>query len=182
MRPNDGRVGALAGHDPEPFGNADIGFLQDMIDHHQQALLLSATYLAGNPDGDAAPYAREVIMFQEREIERMDAWLADAGVTRGTADRDAMAWMGMPTPVAAMPGMQDPATVEQLAAATGPAADIMFFEMMSEHHLGGAHMADAAASGARRSDIRLFAEKMSYNQRIEVVEYDQAMERLGLTL
>ena len=172
---------ALADNDPEPYGNADIGFLQDMIDHHQQALLISATYLAGNPDGDAAPYAREVIMFQEREIERMGAWLADAGVTRGTADRDAMAWMGMPTPVAAMPGMQDPATVEQLATATGPAADIMFFEMMSEHHLGGAHMADAAASGARRSDIRLFAEKMSYNQRIEVVEYDQAMERLGLT-
>jgi uncharacterized protein (DUF305 family) len=173
--------GALADNDPEPYGNADIGFLQDMIDHHQQALLISNTYLAGNPDGDAAPYAREVIMFQEREIERMDAWLADAGVTRGTPDRNAMAWMGMPTPVAAMPGMQDPANIEQLATATGAAADIMFFEMMSDHHLGGAHMADAAASGAGRSDIRLFAEKMSYNQRIEVVEYDQAMKRLGLT-
>jgi uncharacterized protein (DUF305 family) len=173
--------GALADNDPEPYGNADIGFLQDMIDHHQQALLISNTYLAGNPDGDAAPYAREVIMFQEREIERMDAWLADAGVTRGTPDRNAMAWMGMPTPVAAMPGMQDPANIEQLATATGAAADIMFFEMMSDHHLGGAHMADAAASGARRSDIRLFAKKMSYNQRIEVVEYEQAMERLGLT-
>ena len=28
--------------------------------------------------------------------------------------------------------------------------------------------------------FREFAEKMSYNQRIEVVEYDRAVERLGL--
>ena len=164
----------------EPFGNADIGFLQDMIDHHQQALLISNTYLAANPDGDAAPYAREVILFQERDIARMDAWLADAGMTRGTPDRQAMAWMGMPTAVAHMPGMQDPARIEALAAATGADADRLFFEIMSEHHLGGAHMAEAAASGARRSEIREFAEKMSYNQRIEIVEYDQAVERLGL--
>jgi uncharacterized protein (DUF305 family) len=165
----------------EPFGNADIGFMQDMIDHHQQALLLSNTYLAANPDGDAAPYAREVILFQEREISRMDAWLADAGMTRGTPDRRAMAWMGMPVEVARMPGMQDDATIDELATATGAGADRLFFEIMSAHHLGGAHMADAAAQDARRSDIREFAEKMAYNQRIEVVEYDQAVQRLGLT-
>ena len=40
-------------------------------------------------------------------------------------------------------------------------------------------MADAAATGANRSKIREFATAMSRNQRIEVVEYDQAIERLG---
>ena len=164
----------------EPFGNADIGFLQDMIDHHQQALLISNTYLDNNPDGDAAAYAREVIMFQEREIVRMDDWLEQAGVTRGTPDRAAMAWMGMPTDVASMPGMQDPTTIDELADATGADADRLFFQIMSDHHIGGAHMADAAATSAQRSDIRLFAEKMAYNQRIETVEYSQAVERLGL--
>ena len=171
---------ATADHRVEPYGNADIGFLQDMIDHHQQALLISNTYLAANPNGDAAPYAREVILFQERDIARMDAWLSDAGMTRGTPDRQAMAWMGMPTTVAHMPGMQDPAKIDALAVATGADADRLYFQIMSEHHLGGAHMADAAASGARRSEIREFAEKMAYNQRIEIVEYDQAVERLGL--
>jgi uncharacterized protein (DUF305 family) len=164
----------------EPFGNADIGFLQDMIDHHQQALLISNTYLDANPEGAAAAYAREVIMFQEREIVRMDDWLEQAGVVRGTPDRAAMAWMGMPTDVASMPGMQDPATIDEFADATGADADRLFFQIMSDHHIGGAHMADAAAAGARRSDIRLFAEKMAYNQRIEAVEYQQAVERLGL--
>lgn len=164
----------------EPFGNADIGFLQDMIDHHQQALLISSTYLDANPDGAAAPYAREVIMFQEREIARMDDWLTQAGVTRGAPDRTAMAWMGMATDVASMPGMQSAATIDLLATTTGADADRVFFQIMTDHHLGGAHMADAAATGARRSDIALFAEKMAYNQRIETVEYAQAVERLGL--
>lgn len=171
---------ATADDTVEPFGNADIGFLQDMIDHHQQALLISNTYLDNNPDGDAAAYAREVIMFQEREIIRMDDWLEQAGVARGTPDRAAMAWMGMATDVALMPGMPDPATIDELAVATGADADRLFFQIMGDHHIGGAHMADAAAARARRSDIRLFAEKMSYNQRIETVEYSQAVERLGL--
>ena len=171
---------ATADDTVEPFGNADIGFLQDMIDHHQQALLISNTYLDNNPDGDAAAYAREVIMFQEREIIRMDDWLEQAGVARGTPDRAAMAWMGMATDVALMPGMPDPATIDELAVATGADADRLFFQIMGDHHIGGAHMADAAAARARRSDIRLFAEKMAYNQRIETVEYSQAVERLGL--
>ena len=171
---------ATADDGVEPFGNADIGFMQDMIDHHQQALEISNAYLDANPDGAAAPYAREVIWFQERDIARMDSWLAEAGMTRGAPDRQAMGWMDMPTAVEQMPGMQTQATIDQLGQATGAEADRLFFEIMTEHHLGGAHMADAAAAGARRSEIREFAEKMAYNQRIEVVEYEQAIERLGL--
>ena len=164
----------------EPYGNADIGFLQDMIDHHEQALLISEIYLDNNPDGAAAPYAREVILFQERDIERMEAWLDEAGVERGALGRTAMGWMGMPVAVEQMPGMQTPARIADLEAATGPQADRLFFDIMSEHHLGGVHMADGAASRVRRAEIREFASKMADNQRIEVVEYDQAIRRLGL--
>lgn len=164
----------------EPLGSVDIGFAQDMIDHHEQALLIANTLIENNPRGGAAPYAQEVIMFQELEISRMDGWLAEAGISRGRPDRTAMQWMGMGTPVADMPGMQVPSRINELAAARGAEADRLFFEIMSDHHLGGAHMADAAAAGARRGEVRAFAEKMAYNQRIEVVEYERAVERLGL--
>ncbi len=164
----------------EPYGNADIGFLQDMIDHHEQALVISQIYLDNNPDGAARPYAREVILFQERDIERMEAWLDEAGVERGGPGRTAMGWMGMPVAVEQMPGMQSPNRLAELEAANGPQADRLFFDIMSDHHLGGVHMADGAASRARRAEIREFASKMADNQRIEVVEYDQAIRRLGL--
>ncbi len=165
--------------DPQ-LGTVDIGFLHDMLDHHDQALLIANTYLDNHPDGEARPYANEVILFQTLEIERMEGWLADAGLGRGAPNRQAMTWMGEPTPIADMPGMQTPERIAELAAARGSEADALFFEIMSEHHLGSVHMADYTATNADTELIRTFAGKVSYNQQIEVVEYDRAVERLNL--
>lgn len=166
----------------EPLGAVDIGFMQDMLDHHDQALVISEAYAEGSPDGDASPYASEVVMFQTRDIARMEQWLADGGAARGAPDRDAMSWMPMadPTPVAEMPGMQIPARIAELEAARGAEADALFFELMTAHHLGGVLMANYAAENAENEFIRDFAAGVSYNQRIEVVEYEGAVERLGL--
>ena len=165
---------------PAPMNAVDVGFLQDMLDHHDQALLISDLYLADQPQGDAAPYAREVIMFQTRDIGWMEEWLAEDGYARGEPDRSAMVWMDEPTPVGEMRGMQTPEQLEELADAEGTEADRLFFVMMTDHHLGGVHMADAAAANGAREEIIEFAEAVSRNQRIEVVEYQRAMERLGL--
>ena len=175
-------IWALGGDDepPAPMNAVDIGFLQDMLDHHDQALLISNLYLDDNADGDAAPYAREVIMFQERDIGWMEDWLAEEGHSRGEVDRTAMVWMDEPTPVAEMRGMQSPERLQELADAGGTEADRLFFEIMTDHHLGGVHMADHAAANGARQDIIDFAESVSRNQRIEVIEYDLAVERLGL--
>lgn len=165
---------------PAPMNAVDVGFLQDMLDHHDQALEISNRYLDNNADGDAAPYAREVIMFQTRDIGWMEAWLADDGYARGEPDRTAMLWMDEPTPVAEMRGMQTPERLQELSDARGTDADLLFFEIMTDHHLGGVHMADHAAANGARQEIMDFAESVSRNQRIEVVEYRGAMERLGL--
>ncbi len=41
-------------------------------------------------------------------------------------------------------------------------------------------MADHAAANGAREEITAFAESVSRNQRIEVIEYRNAVERLGL--
>lgn len=165
---------------PPPMNAVDVGFLQDMIDHHEQALLISNLYLDGHSDRPAAPYAREVIMFQERDLGWMRDWLADEGYPEGEAERIAMQWMDEPTPLAEMRGMQSPERLQELADATGAEADRLFFVLMTDHHLGGVHMADHAAANGQRPDIVDFAAAVSRNQAIEVVEYERAMERLGL--
>ncbi|MET0909405.1 MAG: DUF305 domain-containing protein [Ilumatobacteraceae bacterium] len=162
------------------FGPVEIGFLQDMIDHHEQALLISNTYLENNPDGDAASYARDVVLFQTRDIGRMEQWLDEGGSRRGDPGREAMTWMGMSTPVGEMDGMATPEQIDALAAARGAEADALFFDLMSTHHLGGVHMADSAAANTNVDWLATFAEAVSYGQQIEVVEYDQARERFGL--
>ena len=165
---------------PAPMNGVDVGFLQDMLDHHEQALAISNLYLDNQPQGEAASYAREVILFQTRDIGWMNDWLAEEGYTPGAPDRTAMVWMDEPTPITQMPGMPTSERLQQLSDARGADADRLFFEIMSDHHLGGVHMADHAAANGAREEITAFAESVSRNQRIEVVEYQRAMERLGL--
>ncbi|MGA7757347.1 MAG: DUF305 domain-containing protein [Ilumatobacteraceae bacterium] len=176
-------IWALQGDEepPVPMNAVDVGFLQDMLDHHEQALLISNLYLDNQPDGPASPYANEVIMFQTRDMGWMRDWLAEEGYEPGAPDRTAMEWMGEPVPVAEMPGMQTPERLQQLADANGTEADLLWFELMTDHHLGGVHMGDHAAANGAREEIVEFAESVSRNQRIEVVEYEGAMRRLGLT-
>ena len=173
---------ALRADDPpaSPMNAVDVGFLQDMLDHHEQALVISNLYLDNQPQGDAAPYAREVIMFQTRDMGWMRDWLDEEGYAPGAPDRTAMVWMNEPTPVAEMTGMQTPERLQELSDARGAEADRLFFEIMADHHLGGVHMADAAAANGAREEVVEFAEAVSRNQRIEVVESQRAMERLGL--
>jgi uncharacterized protein (DUF305 family) len=51
---------------------------------------------------------------------------------------------------------------------------------MAIHHAGGLHMAQYAAANADDEDVRELAERMVYNQSIEINEYAQTAERLGL--
>lgn len=175
-------VWALGADDPEPkpMNEVDVGFLRDMLDHHEQALLISNIYLDERPDSGVAPYAREVLMFQEREIGWMQDWLAEEDYAVGEPDRMAMQWMGGAMPVAEMPGMQSQEQLDELDAATGEDADRLFFQMMADHHLGGIQMGDHAKLNGARQEIIDFAANVSKNQAIEIAEYQAAYERLGL--
>ena len=70
--------------------------------------------------------------------------------------------------------------LEHQRRADGAEQDRLWFEIMTDHHLGGVHMADHAAANGARSEISDFAASVARNQRIEVVEYEGAMRRLGL--
>jgi uncharacterized protein (DUF305 family) len=175
-------VWALRADDPKPapMNAVDVGFLRDMLDHHQQALVIANIYLDERADSGIAPYAREVILYQEREIGWMTEWLAEEDYAPGAPDRMAMEWMDEPTPVAAMPGMQTPQRLDQLDAATGEDADRLFIDIMTDHHLGAIHMGDHAKLNGTAEQIMDFAAGVARNQRIEIVEYQMAAERLGL--
>jgi uncharacterized protein (DUF305 family) len=80
-------------------------------------------------------------------------------------------------PLDRMPGMATPEQLSQLHAATGPAADQLFAELMIAHHEGGIHMAEQAAQHAGRADVRLLAKRMAGNQRGEIIDLRDALAR-----
>ena len=165
------------GDDPNAV---DVGFLQDMIDHHDQAVSMSMAVIGRPSDPTTQSFAREVVIYQRWEIGVMDTLLADWGDGRGDVGRTAMAWMGMPSPVGAMPGMQSAEAIAQLGTLTGEDLDKAWFTMMRDHHLGGVHMAVYAAEHAHTKKVRALAARIAQYQDIEANEYTEALKRLGL--
>ena len=171
-------VGALVGArvvdaDDGPTA-VDVGFLRDMLDHHEQANLMALLALGRDPSPVARNLAVDVLASQRYEIGLMEGWLIDWGVERGAPTRDAMAWMGMHVVPAEMPGMASQAQLNTLNTLSGDELDDAFFELMIGHHQGGIHMAEAAAKSATNPHVRWIAKAIARNQRREIMEIETA--------
>lgn len=167
---------------PAAADSVDAGFCLDMIAHHEQAVEMALIELANGESPVVKGFAQEVVIFQQYEIGRMDEQLGDWDMTRQDRGKAAMAWMEMPTPADAMPGM---ATAKQLAAlrqAKGAAADALFLDLMAEHHRGGLHMTSYAAKKADDGDVAELASVMTRNQSVEINEYAATAKRLGFDI
>ena len=176
-------VGVRVTESSDSLSAVDVGFLQDMIDHHDQAVELSLLELSNGSDPTARHFAQETIIFQRREIGIMETLLADGGEIRGEVPRDVMGWMDMTTPLSEMPGMaSDGRAGCSSTAASGTDTDRQFLELMRTHHQGGIHMADCAAQYGSNERVRALASQIAEYQRVEVNEYTQLMQKPGLRL
>ena len=162
--------------------STDVGFLQDMTTHHDQAVEIAAIAAENATDPEVRSFARETLVYQRFELGYMDSVLEQWGFGAGDPDRTAMKWMGMSSPVGDMPGMQPDSSVGALRTTTGPAADAAFLRLMSDHHRGGLHMAEFAAKNAKDSRVRDMAQRMVQEQSSELSDYQRTAQRLGVTL
>lgn len=163
-------------------GSADVGFLFDMIDHHDQAIYMSSIELANGTSKDIRTFADEIHRFQSYEIGLMDRLLAKLGRTRYEAPKTAMGWMGHRGMARdEMPGLASKAEIDRFQKA-GLDTDAWFASLMIDHHAGGADMAEQAARLARDPDVRELAARMAKVQRQEIGEMLAAAKRAGITL
>ena len=149
----------------------DIGFLQDMRAHHEQAVNLSFYYLelpGTNPN--IRDLAREIIFDQGIDIGRMIQLLRLFGATETNESDTAMTWMHEPTPIDRMPGLASSADIDKLLASKGADADKLFAQLMIAHHQGGIHMAQYAVDHAHVIEVRRFAYAMATGQTGEISE------------
>ena len=176
-----GAVGWTLGRGRPPgASSADVGFLQDMIAHHEQAVRMATTGDSAATEVSVRHFAREVLIFQQYEIGLMEAYLQRWRHPR-VAERDTvMGWMGHPVEATAMPGLATEDELRQLETATGRDIDRLFLRLMIEHHKGGVHMAAEAVKRVRDERVLNLARRMQANQRSEITEYERAFTRLGL--
>lgn len=173
----------------------DVGFSQDMIAHHQQAVQMARIVLDRVDDpasADIVMLARQIIDTQMREIGVMSGYL-QLWERSQMASGASGSWMphdGVTT-MPSMPGMDHAvdvghdmgmATQEQLAELStlgGSALTERFTQLMTRHHLGAIAMADVAATAATTPAVRRLAAGIVIEQQKEIQYLTTVAARSG---
>ncbi|MCB0970006.1 MAG: DUF305 domain-containing protein [Acidimicrobiales bacterium] len=179
-----GAVGYAVGHRSaaaDPFNAVDVGFMQDMGYHHDQATELSIILLDKDVDPDLKAFAQEIIIGQRYEQGIYSALLDRWGHSSDPGET-VMGWMGEEQPAATMDGLATEEQIDELIAAEGDEAEALWIALMSEHHLAGLHMADYAARYGQDRTIVNLAEATVRNQRSEVLDIARYRTDAGLPI
>jgi uncharacterized protein (DUF305 family) len=119
------------------YSEADVRFMQDMIPHHHQALVMSRLVADRTNRNELIEVADRIETSQSDEIEFMQKWLAERG--EHVPDPAAHDHMHMSHEMA---GMATPEQMAELKAASGAEFDRLFLTLMIEHHEGALTMVE----------------------------------------
>ncbi|RRS00251.1 DUF305 domain-containing protein [Glycomyces terrestris] len=143
-----GAVGWVAATSAPGNDSVEAGFARDMIRHHQQAVDMAMYEWQNGSDETMKAVAYDIATAQSAEMGMYRTWLRQWGVQLSSGDP--MAWAGeehahdSEAAGGLMPGMASEEEMAEFKATTGTDADVMFANLMIDHHIGGVDMAKAA--------------------------------------
>ncbi|WOQ70191.1 DUF305 domain-containing protein [Microbacterium limosum] len=170
----------------------EAGFARDMQLHHAQAVHMAMTLYRETEDPQLRALAYDIATAQSAQQGEMYSWLVSWGLPQ--AGGPTMAWMtdasghghGAPAgetlrgeDLLVQMGMATDAQLSAFEAASGPAADCMFLDLMTTHHEGAIDMVDAVLELGSEPRVRHVAQGMKDTQRFEIDAMAAASERLG---
>lgn len=161
-----------------PYTAADIGFMEQMIVHHAQAVTMSALAPTRAASSSVKILAERITSSQQDEIALAEQWLRDRRQPT-TQDTSAHSAHHM-----TMPGMLNAAQIAELARATGPGFDRLFLALMIQHHRGSLSMVNAlfATDGAAQDEtVFRFASDVNVDQITEIARMEQMLTTLSPT-
>lgn len=153
--------------------SADAGFARDMAVHHQQAVEMSYIVRDRTTDEDIRRLAYDIAQTQANQRGMLLGWLDLWELPKISPD-GYMTWMAgghgshQPKDGALMPGMLTPAELDRLGELEGEQAEVLYLQLMIEHHMGGIDMARACASQCEVDTERRLAQGMVEGQQSEV--------------
>jgi len=154
------------GGDQPQFNDADVTFAQNMILHHQQAVMMAIVAKDRAKDPAVVQLASKIEQAQQPEIDTMHGWLKDWDNEMSHS----MEGMGHD-----MPGLMSQHEMSRLTSASGRAFDQMFLTLMIEHHEGAIEMAQAEQADGENPGAIELADDIEAAQSREI---DQMREML----
>ncbi len=167
----------------QPFSAADVEFMQGMIPHHAQALVMCAMAKPNNASAQLQLMCERMTISQRDEIAMMRTWLRDRGqrVPRPDATHHTMNHGGMKHDML-MPGMLNEEEMAALKAARGRDWDRLFLTGMIKHHQGAIDMVVTlfnSFGAAQDDDVYQFAADVQADQTAEIDRMQQMLAALG---
>ena len=168
--------------------DADVSFAQMMIPHHQQAIEMSDMLLGKQDiDPEVTTLANEIKNAQGPEIEQMQAWLQEWGVSSAPApsagDMPGHNMPGHQMPgagdmgdMAGSHGMMSEADMAALQNAQGAAASRLFLEQMIVHHEGAITMAQQEIDNGQFAAAVEMARNIVSSQQAEITKMQELLQ------
>lgn len=165
-----GRGGAspLPADQPPAFNDADVGFLQVMIPHHQQAITMASLATGRSRRPELVKLAATVTAGHAAETGRMRAWLARW--QRPAADA------GSEHDPSLLPDMLAEGQLAWLQTLHGTQFDLGFLTMMGTHHGGAVELAEAELRAGTSAEVKAFARQLLETRQGEIREMQQWKE------
>ncbi|WNI25100.1 DUF305 domain-containing protein [Streptomyces sp. ITFR-16] len=167
--------------------SADAGFARDMAVHHQQAVEMSFIVRDRTRNEDVRRLAYDIANTQANQRGMLLGWLDLWELPKTSAGQEPMTWMaggehaghdmaGMPGmddnfqahDGALMPGMATRTELKQLRGASGRKAEILYLQLMTDHHKGGIGMARGCADRCSVKAEKRLARGMAEAQQSEL--------------
>lgn len=164
---NDSNMGMNHGAHSMSMGGDEAMFLQMMIPHHQQAIVISDLAISISKNEDILKLANQIKGAQAPEIDQMKSWLKAAGLGEDPGHS-----------MHAMAGMLTDSQLEQLKNSTGKDFDRQFLSGMIAHHQGAVEMVRMIENS---SDLKLrdFGEQINQTQSSEIAVMKQLLKSIG---
>jgi len=167
----------------QPYSKADVEFMQGMIPHHAQALVMCSMAKPNGASAQLQLLCERMSISQKDEIAMMRTWLRDRGqaVPAPDATHMTMDHGGMKHDML-MPGMLTDEELATLRKARGKDWDRLFLIGMIKHHQGAIDMVDVlfkSHGAAQDDDVYLFASDVFADQTAEIERMEQMLAALG---
>lgn len=166
------------------FTEADVEFMNGMIAHHAQAIVMSRLAPTNGASPSIQTLAARIINAQQDEIALMQTWLRDRGqpVPEAKPGPMKMKHGGMDHEML-MPGMLTDAQLAELNQARGTDFDRLFLTYMIMHHKGAVAMVNTllAQDGAGQDEsVFKLAADVSADQTTEIARMERMLFQLQI--
>ena len=178
-------AGDTSSQEESPYSANDIMFAQMMIPHHEQALEMSLIALGRSTVEEVRDLAQRIYDGQGPEIEQMKSWIDSARGSTGMFHEMPDGSL-MPNDMTggtmmeghSMAGMASDSDLARLRSLDSPEFDVLFLQLMIEHHKGALAMVQMIENSSNAEVIAL-AEQITAAQTLEIDEMTRLLKSLS---